>query len=216
MTNTQKIAAVPLAALLLLGGGAIAGYASLADAQTPTQQNVARERPGVMGTVASISGSTITVTDKDGTTYTVNAGSAAVVKHVEGQQGPQTGSLQDIAVGDTIAVRGTLSGTTVAATEIMEGMPFGKMGGPGHRGGGVHGTISGINGSTLTITNTDGTSYTVDASSAKLSKTVDISVADLKVGDTVGVMGQVNGTSVTAQHIMSGTMPAPQAPPANN
>lgn len=174
------------------------------------------ERPGVMGTVASVNGSTITVTGKDGTAYTVNAAGATVKKHIEGQEGPQTGSLADIAVGDTVAVRGTLSGTTVTAAEIMEGMMFGK-GGPGGmhgKGPGVRGTISAINGNTLTITNTDGTSYTVDASGAKFSKTIDTTLSDLKVGDSVGVMGSVSGTSVTAQHIMSGTMPAPPTPPA--
>lgn len=36
MTRLQKLTAIPLGAVLLLGGGAIAGYATLASAQTST------------------------------------------------------------------------------------------------------------------------------------------------------------------------------------
>jgi ABC-type dipeptide/oligopeptide/nickel transport system ATPase component len=72
------------------------------------------------------------------------------------------------------------------------------------------GTVSAVDGSTVTITNTDGTTYTVDATNAKVSKMVDLSVSDIKVGDQVGVMGTISGTSVTATHIMDGVPPARQ------
>lgn len=69
--------------------------------------------PGVMGQVSAISGSTITVTGMDGKSYTVEAGSAKIQRFV-------TGALSDIAVGDRIGVQGTVSGTTVTATNIMD------------------------------------------------------------------------------------------------
>ncbi len=72
--------------------------------------------PGVMGQVSAISGSTITVTGMDGQSYTVDAASAKVQRMVEG-------SLSDIAVGDRIGVHGTVSGTTVTATNIMDDVP---------------------------------------------------------------------------------------------
>lgn len=72
--------------------------------------------PGVMGQVSAISGSTITVTGMDGKSYTVEAGSAKIQRFV-------TGALSDIAVGDRIGVQGTVSGTTVTATNIMDDVP---------------------------------------------------------------------------------------------
>lgn len=90
------------------------------------------------------------------------------------------------------------------------GMMGGHMDGKGR---GVAGTVSAVNGSTVTVTAKDGTSYTIDASTAKISKVVDISASDIKVGDTIGAMGSVSGTSVKAVHIMDGVPPTPQAPP---
>jgi riboflavin synthase alpha subunit len=83
-----------------------------------------------------------------------------------------------------------------------------------HDGHGVAGKVTAVNGTTLTVTKDDGTSYTVDASATKVSKVVDLTVGDIKVGDTVGVMGTLTGTSVKALHIMDGIPPRPQAPPA--
>ncbi len=91
-----------------------------------------------------------------------------------------------------------------------------RMGQGGMDKHGVHGTVSAVSGNTLTVVNTDGTSYTVDASEAKVSKVVELTVGDIKVGDTVGVMGEVSGTSVEAKHIMDGIPQRPQSPPAGN
>lgn len=71
---------------------------------------------GVMGQVTAVDGNTITVTGKDGQSYTVNAGSATVQKMV-------AGSISDIAVGDRIGVQGTVSGNSVTATQIMDDLP---------------------------------------------------------------------------------------------
>lgn len=131
MTTSQKLAAIPLAGALLLGGGAIAGYAGLASAQTPTQSGSATTTlmgmhrgmghwgygmHGIAGTISAINGSTLTVTGKDGTTYTINAASTTVAKVVQLQ-------VSDLKVGDTIGVQGSVSGTSVTANHIMDGMP---------------------------------------------------------------------------------------------
>lgn len=71
---------------------------------------------GVMGTVSSISGNTITITTPNGKTYTVEAGTAEVKKMV-------TTTAADIAVGERIGVHGDISGTTVTAKQIMADMP---------------------------------------------------------------------------------------------
>lgn len=139
MTTLQKLASASVAGALVLGGGAIAGYASLAGAQAPSTA--------------------------DGAANTAPWG-------------------------------------------MHEGGLRGRMGGmTGERG--VIGTVSAVNGSTITVTGKDGASYTVDASGSKVSKIVELAVGDIKVGDTVGVMGSVTGTSVTAKHIMDGIPPAP-------
>lgn len=139
MTKLQKLATLPIAGALLLGGGAIAGYAGLASASTTPANGTSTSTPWGMH------------------------------KGVMGMRGHG---------------------------------PLGQRG--------VAGTVSAVNGNTVTVTGKDGKTYTVDASGAKISKVVDLSVSDIKVGDTVGVQGSVSGTTVTAKHIMDGVPPAPQ------
>ena len=216
----------PLATLAIIGAvGVTAGITSVATAQVAsgaanapiTQTNQAapkgRRAPGVMGTVSSINGTTIVVAGKDGTSYTVDASAATFHKaptFVAGSKptAPATITIADIAVGDTVSIQGTTTGTSVVAKEVMDGA-FGMMGhggafGMGMGSHGVRGTVSAINGTTITLTNTDGTSYTIDASAASVDKIATVAVSDLKVGDTLGVEGTVSGTSVTANHITAG------------
>ena len=215
----------PLATLAIIGAvGVTAGITSIASAavgtattnDTVTTSAVAgtaakgtgRRAPGVMGTVSSISGTTIVVAGKDGTNYTVDASTATFRKGGMAGTAPVTVTIADIKAGDTVGIRGTVSGTAVTATDVLDGVMPIRMGGHGGMGrNGVHGTVSAINGTTLTITNADGTSYTVDASKATVTKTVSETVTDIKVGDTLGVEGTVSGTSVTAAHIMAGALP---------
>jgi hypothetical protein len=79
---------------------------------------------GVGGTVTAVSGTTVTITGKDGKTYTVNGANAKVTKI-------STITVGDIKVGDTIGAHGTVSGTTITAEHIMDGIPAeGMMHGP--------------------------------------------------------------------------------------
>jgi hypothetical protein len=220
----------PLATIAIIGAvGVTAGITSIASAAvgaattsgtvtTGTTAGTAskgphRFAPGVRGTVSSISGTTIVVAGKDGTNYTVDASGAAFHKAAAGTA-PASVTIADIKTGDTVTIRGTVSGTAVTATDVLDGMMgMGGQGGMGMMGRkGVEGTVSAINGTTLTITNADGTSYTVDASKATVTKTVSEAVSDIKVGDTLGVDGTVSGTSVAAVHIMAG--PFPKGPKA--
>jgi hypothetical protein len=72
--------------------------------------------PGVQGTVTAVNGNTITVTGKNGTTYTIDGSSSKVTKM-------ETISVSDIQVGDIIGAQGTVSGDSVTATHIMDGVP---------------------------------------------------------------------------------------------
>jgi hypothetical protein len=72
---------------------------------------------------------------------------------------------------------------------------------------GVGGTVTAVSGNTITVTGMDGKTYTIDASGAAITKDMTVGVSDIKVGDTIGAQGTVNGTSVTATNIHDGKMP---------
>lgn len=168
--------------------------------------------PGVFGTVSAISGTTLTVTSKggpsttstSGTTYTVDASNATVIKD------GATSTVSAIATGDTVMVQGTVSGTNVTATKINDGALQGMGKGAGAlaslQGTGepvVGGSITAINGDSLTITNKSNVTYTVDATNATvIVKNATSSVSDLATGDNVVVQGTVNGTAVTASSVI--------------
>jgi riboflavin synthase alpha subunit len=93
----------------------------------------------VIGTVAGVDGSTLTVTSQDGTSYTVQTSNDTSVVIASNGTLSQ-GSLSDVETGDAVRVEGTVSGTTVTATEIHDGQlfPGGARGGlPGGTGAGA-------------------------------------------------------------------------------
>ncbi len=189
-------------------------------------------KPGVIGTVSGVNGNSITVTGRTGfgpasasTTYTVDATNAMVYKN------NATSSVSAIVVGDKVAVQGTVTGTSVAATQIRDGVMghggMGMMGGQGKedgtdgRGPGatttspitgngepvVAGSVASINGSTLSITTKSNVTYTVDATNAKIVEGPSlVTLSSVKVGDTVLVQGMINGTSVTASSVIDQTV----------
>ena len=209
---------VLLGSLLLVGTAFAAGPGSW-------QGGPRGQMPGVFGTVSAISGDTLTVTSKGfgksttATTYTVDATNATVTKS------NATSSLSAVAVGDMVMVQGTVSGSSVTATSIRDGI--GMMGNRGGMGPGMHatstpviqgngqpvigGTVAAISGSTLTVTNKSNVTYTVDATNATIQKgNAASSISSVAVGDNVVVQGTTNGTSVTASSVIdSGTSPTP-------
>ncbi len=224
MKNYSKLALPLLTALVIVGSvTSIVTVASAASTiGTPTTSNTTSSRPqmtppSAMGKVTAINGSTITITDqKRGTTtsmtYTVDASAATVTKDQN-----TASTLSAIAVGDMIAVDGTVSGTTITATAIHDG--FGGPGGPGDfggHGGGAMGTVTAISGSTLTVTGKDGGVYTVDASSATVKASGTTSaVSAIKVGDTVMIQGSITTASMTAKTIEDG-IPTPPSTSATS
>lgn len=71
---------------------------------------------GVRGTVSAINGTILTVKSKNGTTYTVEASIAKIVKNAA----TSTIEVTDIKVGDIVMIEGTVSGTTVSAKKIID------------------------------------------------------------------------------------------------
>lgn len=82
-----------------------------------------------------------------------------------------------------------------------------KQGSYKERKMGITGTIASVAGSNITLTTEEGQTYTVDATNAKATKIIELTPSDLTLGETITVMGPLDGTSVSANHIMVGDMP---------
>jgi hypothetical protein len=80
---------------------------------------------GVSGMVASVDGTTVSLTLNDGSTVKVSLAADGVVRHqVEG-------TIADVKVGERVVAIGTQSGDTFAATALQVGGGPGGPGGPG-------------------------------------------------------------------------------------
>lgn len=216
---------LPLVAGAILLGTATSAItiasAASADTSIPSQTtpqdqdgSMHGQRPTAVGKVTAISGSTITITDqRANTTYTVDASNATIDK------GPNaTGLLSDITVGSMIAVQGTVSGSSIVATSIHEGFGPGGFGRHGRMGGpGAMGTVTSVNGNTITLTDRDGGIYTVDASSANIrANGATSTLTTVKVGDKLVVHGKISTASMTAQDIEDGLPTPPAADSSSN
>lgn len=195
--------------------------------------------PAVVGKVSAINGNILTVisdqnhsngrTDSTSTptptTYTVDTAPGGHPAKL--LRGNTAITLSSIAVGDNIVIQGTLTGTNVVATVIRDGKVGNGNEGDNNQallqiqGNGqpvIAGTISAISSSTLTVKNSSVT-YTVDAVNAKIVQGKNtISIADVKVGDSVIVQGTVTGTSVAASTIFDSQLKASDnaTSPGNN
>lgn len=88
MKNKKKLVYFLVASAIIVSSSAFAGQTYAI--------NVARDKfQGVFGRVASISGSTLTLTDRKGVLYTVNATNAKIVG--------------DIKVNDEVSVQGVIN-----------------------------------------------------------------------------------------------------------
>lgn len=166
---------------------------------------------GIVGKVTAVNGTTLTVSsmtpwnkDSKTTIYTVDATNAEIEK-----EGVDNETISDIKVGDMVIVEGTVTGTTVVATEIHSGWfkakwenakdSFVTSGDPV-----VGGTVTAVAGTTITIKNKADVSYTIEAKDAKIVRkgfTTSV-LSDIKVGDNILAQGTVSNTSITAKLII--------------
>jgi hypothetical protein len=70
------------------------------------------------GIVATINGSTLTVNGQNNKTYSVDAHSAVIFKGMS----KATSTFTNIKSGDSVLVRGSIVGTLITATEIIDGV----------------------------------------------------------------------------------------------
>lgn len=172
-------------------------------------------KSGIFGVVSSVNGNTVVVDGKTGlgsksatTTYSVDLSKAKIYKN------NATTTVSSILVGDKVTVQGTVTGNSVVATVFLDGVRGRGMGNmkmndskmPMFAGNGepvVAGTVSAVNGNSLSITNKSNVNYTVDVTSAKITQGSNtITVANVVVGDSVFVQGTVNGNAVVATSVI--------------
>jgi Domain of unknown function (DUF5666) len=71
-------------------------------------------QPIVVGTISSITGSTLTITNKSNLTYSVDATNAKVTR------GQNAITLAGVTVGDTVIIQGAVNGTSIVASSVMD------------------------------------------------------------------------------------------------
>lgn len=201
-SSTKKVLITSAAGVALLAAGAVPAFAAPKTGVHPG---------GISGTVSAVSGSTITLAGTNGTSYSVNASAASLLKGVSNAK-PTKITLNDIKVGDAVAVMGPVSGTTITARVIFDGpVPAGARHMDAVHGSILAGMISTIASTTLTVavpphaTSTATTSVTVLTNNdTKILKDGRVATfADLSVGQNILVSGTKNADgSLTATKLM--------------
>ncbi len=75
----------------------------------------------IVGKITAVSGTTLTVMGSDNKVYTVLAGSAEIkAKGNKDKDEEKNSSLSNLVVGDSVLVKGDLSGTTITAKSVTE------------------------------------------------------------------------------------------------
>jgi len=94
--------------------------------------NLGNGQPIVAGSVTSITGNTIVITNASNVQYTVDASTAKIEK------GKTLGTISDVSVGDKIIVQGAVSGTSVTASTVFDQSGAVASGDNGNNQGGGH------------------------------------------------------------------------------
>ncbi|MGD0218875.1 MAG: hypothetical protein ABSC73_00180 [Acidimicrobiales bacterium] len=154
-------------------------------------------RPAAAGTVAAPpADNAFPMMTRLGATLTVDV--TASTTYVE--RGVSSPTLADVTQGELVAVFGTLSGTTVTASEVVNWMP---------RGGGFQPAAAGVVAAppadnAFPITTRSGVTLTVDVTASTTYAERGVSsptLADVTQGELVAVFGTISGTTVTASEV---------------
>jgi hypothetical protein len=159
---------------------------------------------GIQGDVTAISGNTVTVKTTEGEVYTVSTGPNTRFRKQRDQI-----TITDLHPGDMVAAIGDKDAKahTVGAMFVMvmdkaryEQMQaeFGKTW--------TAGTVQSIKGTNITIQRTDNVTQTiaVDANTAFRRRREDITLPDIKVGDTISARGALHDGNFAATEVNVG------------
>lgn len=208
-------AAALLAAAILVFGATAApsGTLAAADGSSAAGVDVQGRGPGDgdMGrlggsrgfgdiTITAISGSSVSLKTADGWTRTI-----AIASDTALAKGGATITLSDLKVGDEVRfqqTRGTDGSFTITKLNVV--LPH------------VGGIATAVSGSTITVTERDGTSATINVTSAttyEIGRTTGKALADVKVGMFVGAVGTLNAdgslTATAVRAVDPASMPGP-------
>ena len=107
-----KIDGTNIVATSIRDGMPVKGNMSDGQKRNPAFQG--NGQPVVGGSVTAISGTTLTVTNKGGVVYAVDATNASV------QKNNATSTLADVSVNDVVVVQGTINGTSIVASSVID------------------------------------------------------------------------------------------------
>jgi preprotein translocase subunit YajC len=215
--------------------GAAAAAPAASSSDPSAGPNVAPGKRGnrpapLTGTVTAVGSGTITIkTSTATTTYTVTSDT----KIFKTGEKPDAAKLTDVVVGDTVFFDTTASGGDVIGFLFDGKLPAAAaFGGPGHGGlggqfgaRGMVGTVTAVDADTITIkTGTTTTTYSVTSASVLDKpgtppttapsagtdptpvKPTTITLADVKVGDTV-FFGTTTSGGTIINHLLDGKLP---------
>ena len=196
---------------LAMATGGIAGAATTNSAGSPAGALKPRHgvglggtRPAAVGTVKSIGANTFTLTTRSGTVMTVNVATATTTYQDRGVTAP---TFANVTVGSHVAVMGTDSANTVAATKVLIGGLGGHRFGSGIRPAAV-GTVKSVGAGTFTLTTRSGTVMTVNVATATTSYqergVTAPTFANVTVGSRVAVVGTHTANTVAATRVLIG------------
>ena len=171
---------------------------------TYTIKAIAIVLPQVAGTVTAVGTDTITITLRDGTSQTIRT-NGSTAYHLEQADGKRS----DVSVGSAIVATGEKAADgSLTASSVWVRLPH------------VAGTVTAIDGSTITISRRDGTTVTIHAGSATTIRVAGVDNA--KLSDiTTGMVIAVEGTqradgSIDARAIGAGKLGKPGKGPGHD
>ncbi|HUY05863.1 MAG TPA: DUF5666 domain-containing protein [Acidimicrobiales bacterium] len=219
---TTKVSLRRLVVIGALSGAAVIGGVTIASASTAHQSKselhpfhslkglngfggLRGPRPVVDGKVTAVGTGSFTVLDRSSTSYTVSVTGTTTYK----EHNVSSVGVGDVQVGTFVDIVGSVSGTSVTATEVRieTGEPTVV---PSHSMGirpDARGRVTALGTSSFTITNWAGKSLIVDTTDATTFEARGItspSLADIKVGDFAAVRGTITGTTVAATNVHFG------------
>lgn len=142
----------------------------------------------ISGTVASVSGEFIALTGTGGTSYTIDATNAKIYRKYGAVM-----AITDIQTGDSLNVRGTVSGSNVTAVTIRD-MSQQQVNAT------FSGTVSSVNGASFVLATKQRGSQTVNTTSTTVFKEkgqTSISMSNVTVGENVTTSGVWDSTNST-------------------
>jgi hypothetical protein len=176
-TVTKDGATVALSTLKV--GDQIVFRETLKDDGTYTINAITVIQPAVAGTVASVSGSTVTVTQRDGSTSKVVLTSTTTY-----QLAGAVATKDAVVTGAQIVARGALASDGTLTASSVDVAPATSAG-----------TVKEKGSSSLTLTTRDGSAVTIKVSSSTTYQVGGVTtptLADVKVGDIVTAAGSRN------------------------